>query len=126
MTHPDPVAAIMRFQQLFDSPGYIFGQIVSPPGQWGYAAMSPDVDEFVQALYDNGWVEPFDWPSFQDQAEKYFENPDSLATADLETLRKLLTLHVRKERFCDGHLLAMFDAGHIQAILRRLRAIHGS
>jgi len=36
-----------------------------------------------------------------------------LERADLETIRKLLTLHVRKERFCEGHLLGMFESGHL-------------
>ncbi|MEI7706386.1 MAG: DUF6508 domain-containing protein [Deltaproteobacteria bacterium] len=122
----DPVAEILRFQQLFESPGFIFGQVVAPPGAWGHVAMATDVDDFVDALYDNGWVAPFEGGSFQAQAEEYFEKPDRLDTADLDTLRRLLTLHVRKDRFADGHLLSMFQTGHMQAILRRLRSLHES
>jgi hypothetical protein len=33
----------------------------------------------------------------------------------------LLTLHVRKERFCEGHIAAMVEAGYIQGILERLK-----
>ena len=29
----------------------------------------------------------------------------------------LLTLHVRKEKFCEGHIAAMIEAGHIRRIL---------
>ena len=87
--------------------------------------MAPEVDDLVQALYDNGWVEPFDWSKFQDEAIGYFENPSRLETVDLETIRKLLTLHVRKDRFCEGHFLEMLEKGHIQAILRRLAQLAG-
>jgi len=46
-----------------------------------------------------------------------------LEEADLETLRKLLTTHVRKDRFCEGHLDYMFECGHITAILERLQQL---
>jgi hypothetical protein len=35
----------------------------------------------------------------------------------------LLTTHSRKDRFCEGHLAAMFENGHIVALLRRLREL---
>jgi hypothetical protein len=114
------IDAVLAYLPILESPGFVFGEVVAPPGQWGYAAMAPEVDAFVQALYDNGFVEPFEWSRIQDEAVGYFEHPERLATVDLETIRNLLTLHVRKERFCDGHLLEMLKAGHIQAILRRL------
>lgn len=117
------VGAILAFLPVFDSPGFAFGETVAPPGQLPYARMAPEVDAFVQALYDNGWVEPFDWSEFQEEAIGFFENPSRLETVDLETIRKLLTLHVRKDRFCEGHILEMLETGHIQAILRRLAAL---
>ena len=119
------IGAILRFLPVLESPGFAFGEVVAPPGQFPYARMAPEVDAFVQALYDNGWVEPFEWSEFQDEAIGYFEEPSRLETADLETIRKLLTLHVRKDRFCEGHFLEMLNAGHIQAILRRLSALNG-
>ena len=114
------IGAILKFLPVLESPGFAFGELVAQPGQFGYARMAPEVDAFVQALYDNGWVEPFDWSKFQDEAIGYFENPSRLETVGVDTVRKLLTLHVRKDRFCDGHLLEMLEKGHIQAILRRL------
>ena len=119
------VGAILAFLPVFDSPGFKFGETVAPPGQFPYARMAPEVDGLIKSLYDNGWVEPFDWSEFQDEAIGYFENPTRLETADLETIRKLLTLHVRKDRFCDGHFLEILEAGQIQAILRRLATLHG-
>jgi hypothetical protein len=49
--------------------------------------------------------------------------PGALETANLLTLRKLLTVHVRKDRFVEGHLARMLECGHITAILRRLREV---
>jgi hypothetical protein len=65
-------------------------------------------------------MEPFDWGEWQPRAHALYRDPQALGRARLSTLRRLLTLHVRKDRFCEGHLAAMLAEGHIQAILRRI------
>ena len=117
--------AILAFLPALETPGFRFGEVVAKPGQFPYATMAPAAAGLFQALYDNGWVEPFDWSEFQDEAIGFFENPLRLESVDLETIRKLLTLHVRKDRFCEGHFLEMLEKGHIQAILRRLAQLVG-
>ena len=47
-----------------------------------------------------------------------------LSKANLQTLRKLLTAHVRADRFTEGHLAAMFESGHMTMILKRIAEIH--
>lgn len=79
---------------------------------------------FVEALNENGWVSPFDWGAWQKAAaEKYFPDTPLLRRAPVGTLQRLLTLHIRKDRFVEGHLAGMAQDGHIAAILRRLRDI---
>ena len=51
------------------------------------------------------------------------EDSKKIDTASLEVIRKLLTTNARKERYCDGHLAAMFKNGHIVALLRRREVI---
>jgi len=84
---------------------------------------SPAVNRLVSALYDNGFIVNFDWTSWQETAALYVKDPSRLATADLETLQKLLTTHARKDRFCGGHFTSMISNGHIMAILRRLETL---
>jgi len=84
---------------------------------------SPEMEALEQTLYRYGWVAKFAWPDWQDEAARLLGSPEALRTADVETLQKLLTTHVRKERFCEGHLVAMFECGHIAAILRRLKEL---
>ena len=43
--------------------------------------------------------------------------------ADLLTLRRLLTTHVRADRFTEGHLAAELENGHICAILEQLEEL---
>jgi hypothetical protein len=75
---------------------------------------------FEQSLYRHGFIRDFDWPKWMPDAQRIFENPALLQRARMNTCVRLLTLHVRNERFCDGHLGAMLSAGHITAILRRM------
>ena len=82
------------------------------------------VVEFQQILYANDWVTPkVHWVEWQDVAEEYVDSPEKIKSADVVTIQKLFTTHVRKDRFCEGHLASMFENGHIVALLRRLKDI---
>lgn len=54
--------------------------------------------------------------NWQNEAQHFVQHPELLNNADISTLQKLLTTHVRKERFCSGNLAQMIDNGHLQAI----------
>jgi len=95
----------------------------------GYVLMCPyyiyskEVITFIETLYNENIVFPFDWGEWQEEAIRYFNNPDLIKSADTLTLRKLLTLHVRKDRFFDGHLALVIDSGHLISILKRLKEL---
>jgi len=95
-----------------------------PEGQFPWFDFEEVVMEVHQALYDNGWVTPaFDWTEWQESAEEFVNLPEKIEKADATTIQKLLTTHCRKERFCEGHLAAMFENGHVVSLLRRLKVI---
>jgi uncharacterized protein DUF6508 len=126
-TAPEPrVDRLLSFLPLFEQRGYSYGEWRSPPGQFPYFAANDEVSRFVQVLYEDGWVKPFDWSKWQPRAEALYRNPKALARARISTLRRLLTLHVRKNRFCEGHLAGMLAEGHMLAILRRIAELHAA
>ena len=84
---------------------------------------SSEVYQFINILYKHNFIIVFDHTSWQPEALKYIENPKFLESADILTLRKLLTLHVRKERFCSGHLATAIDTDHLIKILERLEEL---
>ena len=120
------VDRVLAFLPLFEKPGYSYGEWRSPPGQFPYFAANEDVGRFIQVLYEDGWVEPFDWSKWQPQGEALYRDRSALARASLSTLRRLLTLHLRKDRFCEGHLAGMLAEGHIVAILRRIAELRAA
>jgi len=79
--------------------------------------------KFWRVCHDAGLIQDFDWPSWQSEAKKLVADEKKLAQADMEAVGKLITTHIRKDRFCDGHLLSVMESGHIAKILRRLREL---
>ena len=64
----------------------------------------------------------FDWTEWQESAEEFVEDrrkSKSRRHHDPEIVHDPF----RADRFCEGHLAAMFENGHVVALLRRLKAI---
>ena len=90
----------------------------------GHVEFHPAVYEFTKACYENGFVQAsFDWPAWAKEARRYMADPALVASARLATCIKLIILHLRYERFCDGHLGEVFKSGHLSAVLRRLHQL---
>ena len=82
------------------------------------------VHQFVNKLYQEGFVYGFDWGSWLNKVgEEYVRNKDNIRSADILTIQRMLTAIVRADRFNDGLLMTMIDDGIIVAILRRLEEI---
>ena len=118
------IDAILPFLERFEAVGFSAGTWKMPKGQFPWFDFEEVVVEFNKALYDNGWVTPeFNWTEWQESAQEFVDSPKTIKRADAFTIQKLLTTHSRKNRFCEGHLAAMFENGHIVALLRRLKVI---
>lgn len=77
---------------------------------------------FMKAVYDYELVVDFDWMQWQEVGHQ-FTYPAVMDQAALPDLVRLLTMHVRKERFCMGHLESVISSGHIHQLLLRLQQI---
>jgi len=124
---PDHVKVLLRYLPYFEQRDQSLGTPPDVRTENGVAEIIPAflsrrAAAFVQACYDSGFVQAFDWPKWQSNAARLLKDEEAFfRTADLETLVKLLTTHIRKDRFVDGHLLCVMESGHIGRILRRLR-----
>ncbi|MFO0914386.1 MAG: DUF6508 domain-containing protein [Pirellulales bacterium] len=123
MTTTAQIDVLLPFLDKFTVDGFQAGTWQSPPGQLPWLDYQDSVIKFQKLLYEHGWIDPFDWVAWRTTAQEYILQPNKLASADLDVLRKLLTTHVRQDRFCEGHLASMFQNGHIVAILQRLKGI---
>ena len=117
------IDAILRFLPIFEGEGYKFGEWVARAGQFPCYSYSDEVQEFVKTLYEHDMIVPLDWAHWHKRAQQYQKDRTSVESADLATIRRLLTAHVRADRFTEGHLAAVLKSGHITAMLRRLKEI---
>ena len=112
---------ILAFISLFELPGYKYGTWHDKVIHFCY---SSDVTNFITTLYEDSWIYDFNWGKWHSEALAFYRDSSKLASASVEQLQKLLTFHVRKDRFVEGHLAAMLEEGHILAILRRIAEIY--
>jgi hypothetical protein len=119
----EQIDTILAFLPIFEHEDFAPSKIAAPLGVFPHYVLADELSHFQEALYENGFVFSFDWSSWQDEALRYFNEPELLHIANIQVLRKLLTLHVRKDRFSDGHLSEMVKCGHITFILRRLKEL---
>ena len=116
----DRVLAFLPFFEDQDSNFYEIPNDYSVFDPFNYAN---GVDEFIKILHSEGLITPFDWIAWRDEAVKFSRQPELLESAELTTLQKLLTAHVRQDHFFGGYFGEMIKNGHIVAILKRLKQI---
>ena len=117
------IDAIVPFLEVFEAEGF---RGLESRHDDGTLQNCEQVRKFNQALYDYGWIVSVDWQAWHDQAVRYVDTPELVATADMETIRNLLITHARQDHFCEGHLGVMCQNGHIIALLRRLKELRAT
>lgn len=118
------IDGILPFLDRFEAVGFSAGSWKMPEGQFPWFNFEEVIMEFNQALFENGWVTPaFDWTEWQESPQEFVNSPKKIEKADPTTIKKLNNPHCRADRFCEGHLAAMFENGHVVKLLQRLKAI---
>lgn len=89
------------------------------------AQFSSAVRKVVDAFFQHRFMFPFNYQPWMDEAKKLQENRELLATADLETLRKLVVVHWRQDYwdYDHTHWESIAADGHLVALLDRLQEI---
>ena len=121
---PKNLAVLLGFIPVFEDPAFCPGRTIPLDED-----ELPDIDfmkvvsRFMDACYKNGFVVRFDWETWESQGQGFVQSPGSLTGADMAVLRRLLTWHIRQNRFTKNHVATMIASGHILAILKCLRAL---
>lgn len=79
---------------------------------------------FLDALNYTGFVESFDYLSWSQERNAHIASIKEVAAevkkADLEELRKLVTMHIRIERFSEGHIQKLYEEGFFHRLFEKL------
>lgn len=84
----------------------------------------PDLHAILVALDKTGFIAPFDWNAEFGNRLNDLTSDALLRNADLETLRKVLTAHIRLNRFSEGYLDAVIKQGKWTTIMSRLQWLY--
>lgn len=129
MVSAEQIQVVAKFLPIFENiDPDDFAHMIPPPMiredvlVLGHIEYHGAVHEFMTACYENGFVQSsFDWVTWSKEGRRYMMDPTLVGSARLATCIKLITAHLRAERFCDGHLDDVLRSGHIIALLRRLQ-----
>ena len=86
---------------------------------WPWPEYPALMEEFVQEASRTCWSDSSYEP---DSTARMFNDDRFVATATLPQLRTMVTYFVRGEKFCDGHWAGMFRDGHVERLIKRMRA----
>lgn len=113
---------LVEFAEYFQRPDADFGEWESPSRQTPYPVWSQKTTEFVEACYELGWIERFEWGSwaYTEEGLKLRDDPEALEIATVQQIGRILTVLIRQDRFADGALLSSFESGYMQRVLRRI------
>lgn len=76
---PEQIDAMLAYLPEFEQEGFVASELVQEPGHWPYHEYSGAAAAFQSTIYSSGFFCPFDWPSWQENAQRYVKEPESLA-----------------------------------------------
>lgn len=110
--------ALLKYLPIFEQESYHF-YTTTQDDPYHYV-WSTEVREFVHAVYRHGFQKHED---YWEVDRAMLRQPALLASADLTTLRKVMTEYIQGDRFCTNYLIGGMSAGIFTAILWRLKQI---
>jgi hypothetical protein len=90
---------------------------------WPYC-YNDAVRGFMNSCYNEGFIYSYDWAEYSKKAKEIEGRKPSYDGASLFELCKILTGHMRNERFCDGHIASIIEDGTMIALLESLEQIY--
>lgn len=90
----------------------------------GSVESHPDLQVTIDTMNETGFIAPFDWNAEFGNRVDDLSDDNLLKNADLETLRKIFTTHVRINRFREGYLDEMVKQGKWTTMISRLQWLY--
>lgn len=116
---------LLEFAEYFQRPDADFGEWESPPRQTPFAILSQQATDFLEACYELGSLESFNWARWSntEEATELWDDPEALEIATAHQISRILTVILRQEHFSNVALMSAFESGYLQRVLRRIAAL---
>lgn len=115
---------ILKYKNYFENQENEFYSVKTEMSLIDPYIYTKETSNFINDLYHENFIQPFDWAEFQKNNRKFFENPDMLQEANIITLKKILTTIIRGDRFNSGFLAHYIDNNYLLNIIIRLNEIY--
>ena len=95
-------------------------------GAWGDmpSVVSTATARDLRAYIEQQLLLPdFDWQAWQEEALAYQDYRIRLEAADLPTIQKILTAHLRASRVAEGHYDSVLENGFLRDVLARVAVL---
>ncbi|MCR6850487.1 DUF6508 domain-containing protein [Bacillus sp. IBL03825] len=114
---------ILLYKNYFEDSSNIFYKTYIASNGLSSFHYSNEVLQFQKDLKEHKFLLNVDFVRISNKSQfaKYIKYPNLITNASFETLRKLLTYHICREEWCEGHLANMIDRRQIVKILFRLK-----
>lgn len=78
------------------------------------------MEAMLLMMESTGFMAAFNWVEEFRERRELLDSDAALSKIDLERLRKIMTAHVRMDRFDNGHLLRLVRSGYWRSCYQRL------
>jgi hypothetical protein len=118
------IDTLLGYLPYFSSKRARFGQPMRiDHGCTTFSSLTKKSQRFCNACYTHHFVQPFDWHAWSREHERLVFNGDAIEELCLADIGRLLTTHLRGDRYCDQHLLGVMRSGQMRRILKRLQQL---
>jgi hypothetical protein len=119
------LAGLAAFLPVFEAEGFSFGEWHAEEGHFPYYELSDAALALIREVGRLGWMTVFDWPQWarSPDGQRLLNDQNEVAQASVDDLQRLLTVHIRADRFTEGHLASAYESGDLNAILRRAETL---
>ena len=114
----DAIDRLLSFRPLFDTSEHLYS--VSEEFSLDPFSYDPEVHRFIKAVYETGFLFPFEWVAWKDEGARLVHTDGAIAACSLDDLRRLTTIIIRQDRFVSGMVAQAIDEGWFRKILDRL------
>jgi hypothetical protein len=127
-TYPltERLAALAAFVPNVGREDFSMGEWVEGSTHLPWFFLSDEASRLVNTVNEYGWVVfEFNWMEWAESPEgrRWLNDADLIGGASVEDLERLLTAHIRADRFIEGHLDEFYESGQLLAILRRAETL---
>jgi hypothetical protein len=124
------IEVILNYLPYFEDKNQKFFDILMPKRDGGniveyiYVTYSAKFMEFYRELHEQGFVTNFNWLDSNLESNDLSHYYELLEDADIMTLRRLVTIIVRRDKHNEGFFADVIDSGLLLAMLNRLKELN--